>query len=205
MGTVLRYAASMGTTEAAARGKRRKRQLKMGLLAAAAGTGILLTMAMAPNTLQLLRFIPGQKGSRFTYQNKRALGRLKEKGMVTFTRVGSKWYARITDKGRSHLDTEELREHMRRPRKRWDRRWRVIAFDIPERRRSIRDRLRARMVSYGFIKLQDSVWVYPHDCKEVLALIKAELKVGAAVLYMVVEEIEHDRRLREHFKLPLSD
>lgn len=193
----------MGTIETSANKKRKKRRLKSGLLLAALGAGILLTAAMAPNTLQLLRYIPGKRGARFLFQNKRALTRLKEKGLVTFIKREDKWYARTTDKGRLFLLGEGLQKHVFRAKdKRWDRQWRVVTFDIPEKRRSTRDRLRDYMHAYGFKKLQSSVWVYPHDCEEVLALIKAELRIGNAVLYMVVDEIENDRLLREHFRLP---
>ena len=51
------------------------------------------------------------------------------------------------------------------------------------------------------MRLQDSVWVFPYDCEDFIALLKAELKIGAAVLYMVVEHIENDKHLRSHFGL----
>ena len=193
----------MGAIEIAAHKKRKKRKLKTGLLLAALGAGILLTVAMAPNALQLFRYIPGKRDGRFLYQNKRALTRLKEKGLVTFIKRGGRWYARTTDKGRLFLLGEGLQKHVFRSKsKRWDGQWRVVTFDIPEKRRSTRDRLRDYMHAYGFKKLQSSVWVYPHDCEEILALVKAELRIGNAVLYMVVDEIENDRLLREHFRLP---
>ena len=193
----------MGTIETTARKKRKKRKLKAGLLLAALGAGIILTAAMAPNALQLLRYIPGKRDWRFPYQNKRALTRLREKGLVTFVKHEGKWYARITDKGRLFLLGEGLQKHVFRSKvRRWDGQWRVVIFDVPEKRRFIRDRLRGYMQAYGFKKLQSSVWVFPHDCEEILALIKAELRIGNAVLYMVVDEIENDRPLREHFRLP---
>jgi len=86
--------------------------------------------------------------------------------------------------------------------RRWDKRWRMVAFDLPERRRVTRAKLRAMMADVGFIRLQDSVWVYPHDCEEFVALLKAELKIGKDALYAVVEKIENDKSIRVHFHLP---
>lgn len=57
------------------------------------------------------------------------------------------------------------------------------------------------MRTLGFARLQDSVWVYPYDCEDVMALLKADLKLGAAMLYMVVEHIENDTHLRKQFSL----
>ena len=72
-------------------------------------------------------------------------------------------------------------------------------FDIPEKRRKTRDQLRMRMRGMGFFRLQDSAWVYPHDCEEIVGLLKTELRLGSTVIYMIVESIENDTRLREHF------
>ena len=58
------------------------------------------------------------------------------------------------------------------------------------------------MQEYGFIRLQDSVWVYPYDCEDLIALAKANFRIGFDVLYMIVERIERDTHLREHFALP---
>ncbi len=57
------------------------------------------------------------------------------------------------------------------------------------------------MRELGFARLQDSVWVYPYDCEDLMALLKADLKIGAAVLYMVVEHIENDKQLQTQFAL----
>ncbi len=57
------------------------------------------------------------------------------------------------------------------------------------------------MLETGFVRLQDSVWVFPYDCEDFISLVKAELKIGSAILYMVVEHIENDTHLRAHFGL----
>ena len=85
--------------------------------------------------------------------------------------------------------------------KKWDRKWRVIIFDIPEKKRKIRDQIRVLFKTAGFYLLQDSVWVYPYDCEDVLTLLKSDLGVGKNILYLIVEEIENDRHLREFFDL----
>jgi len=50
--------------------------------------------------------------------------------------------------------------------------------------------------------IQDSAWVYPYDCEEFVALLKAHLRLGKDVVYAVVEEIGNDAPIRTHFKLP---
>ena len=89
---------------------------------------------------------------------------------------------------------------IKRPRK-WDGKWRVIIFDIPEKKRAARTRVREILTAAGFQRLQDSVWVFPYDCEDVIGLMKTDLNVGKHLLYMIVDQIENDRFLRMDFDL----
>lgn len=192
----------MGRLEKAAKSDRRWGTFQRSMLTAVAVGGVVLVAATIPNAAQLLQYFPGhKKGSRFNYQAKSALGRLAAKGLITFEEKGGKRYARITEEGELLLDLELERVSLAK-KKKWDRRWRVVMFDIPERRKSIRNRLRHFMGEYGFVRLQNSVWIYPYDCEDIIALAKANFRVGADVLYMIVERLENDKHLREHFGLP---
>lgn len=192
----------MGKMEKEARNERRLKSFQQAMLMAVVLGGVVVVAATIPNAAQLLRFFPGyKKGARFNYQAKSALGRLAAKGLVTFVEEDGKRFARITEKGELILQMESEKTAIMKKRK-WDRRWRVVIFDIPERRKNIRDRLRLFMNEYGFVRIQDSVWIYPYDCEDLIALAKANFRVGADVLYMIVERLERDKYLREHFKLP---
>src|SRR3989338_10630914 len=192
----------MGMMEKDVKRERRWGMFQQTLLAAAAVGGVVLIAATMPNAVRLLKYFPGyKKGAKFNYQAKSALGRLAAKGCVVFVEQGGKRYARITEKGQRMLDLETERARATQKR-RWDRRWRVVTFDIPERRRNIRIRLRHFMEEYGFVRLQDSVWIYPYDCEDLIALAKANFRIGADVLYMIVEHLERDKYLREYFSLP---
>ena len=193
----------MRKIEAEARKIRRKGYLQAAVLTTLAGAGLLLVAMVAPNTLQLL----GKFGvvSRLRDQTSSALARLARRGLVTFESTGGKKYARITEKGRRFLAYEQQKTALAvTGKRRWDRRFRIVMFDIPERRRSIRIQLRRTMRETGFLRLQDSVWVYPYDCEDFVALLKSDLHLGKDVLYAVVEKIENDAWIRKHFILPRS-
>src|SRR6185503_5238760 len=85
--------------------------------------------------------------------------------------------------------------------KRWDRKWRIVIFDINEKKRKLRDQIRNLLVSLGFIRLQNSVWVYPYDCEDIIWLIKSNVGVGKDILYLIVDEIENDKHLLKSFGL----
>ena len=191
----------MAKLEDEARRIRRMGMVQQAMLATIAISGIIAVALIAPGAIAMLGKMPKVR-KQFTYRSNNVLTKLAADGYISFQEKGGKRFARITDKGRLALMRRGslLYNSLHRP-KRWDKRWRVIIFDIPEYRRTTRDALRKMMQSFGFYRLQDSVWVYPYDCEDVVALAKAELKIGASVLYMVVEKIENDKRLKEEFLL----
>ena len=190
----------MGKLEEESRKRKKKKDIQNAVLATIAVTGFVAFAAIAGNALQLLDYLPNEKYN-LKYRMKSVAGRLVAKGYATWTEKDGKKFLRITPKGSKALAFEQAKVALKNQKKKWDGRWRMVVFDVPERRRQVRNRLRAVMCEIGFVRLQDSVWVYPYDCEDFVALLKAELKIGAAVLYMVVEQIENDKHLRTHFGL----
>lgn len=107
----------------------------------------------------------------------------------------------LTRDGEKKLRQWELENYRFRPSKKWDKKWRVIIFDIPEKKRKARDQIRTLFISAGFYRLQDSVWVFPYDCEDIVGLLKTDFNVGKDLLYIIADEIENDKRLQEEFNL----
>lgn len=191
----------MGVVETDARKKKKKRNVRNAVLITVGAAGMIAVAAVAPNIFQLL----GKSGAlaRLKYQTKGVLSRLKQKGDIEFVEMDGKRYVRLTERGEKSLALEQQRMLLTngKPR-RWDKRYRLVIFDVPEKRKNIRDRLRFEMQAVGFLRIQDSSWLYPYDCEEFMALLKADLHIGKDVLYAVVEEIENDKWIRKHFNLP---
>lgn len=102
------------------------------------------------------------------------------------------------------MHAEKARLAGNKPKK-WDRQYRLVMFDVPEKRKRIRDLLRREMREIGFLRVQDSAWLYPYDCEEFISLLKADLRIGKDVLYAVVDSIDNDAWVRKHFNLPPRD
>lgn len=67
---------------------------------------------------------------------------------------------RITSQGRKILTRNfPLFNLQQKP---WDRKWRVLIFDIPEKKRWRRDSSRNKLKNLGFGMIQQSVWISPH-------------------------------------------
>ena len=194
------------TEERVARRVKRERIQNIVLLSLLGITALGMAAA-GPNALQLLRHVqklfgPKQKLNRRLGQS---ITRLIDKGLVVRRGTGDKMALSLTEKGKrlAELLESEQRARPQKPR-RWDKKWRIIIFDVWERRRGIRDKLRLKLEGMGFVKIQDSVWAYPYPCEDFFTFLRADLRLGKGMLYMVVEEIENDRELRKHFDMPLN-
>ncbi len=59
----------------------------------------------------------------------------------------------------------------------WDRKWRLVIYDIPERKKVDRDCLRKYLVGLGFGRVQDSCWVSPYDFSSEVYAFSLENKI----------------------------
>ncbi|MEK7144341.1 MAG: hypothetical protein AAB794_00545 [Patescibacteria group bacterium] len=191
----------MGKLEETSRKRKHKRDIQHAVLATIAIAVAVPFAAVAGNALQLLKYLPNEKYN-LKYRAKSAAGRLVAKKYAVWIDRGGKKYLHVTPAGRRAFAFEQAKVTFKNQKKKWDGRWRMIVFDVPERRRGTRTRLCTVMREIGFVRLQDSVWVYPYDCEDFIALLKAELKIGKDVLYAIADTIEHDKNLRHQFNLP---
>ena len=77
----------------------------------------------------------------------------------------------------------------------------MLVFDIPEYRKTLRDKVRRTLISIGFVRLQDSVWIYPYPCDDLIALLKSDFRVGKDLLYVIADSIENDTALKKRFSI----
>ncbi|MBI3955483.1 CRISPR-associated endonuclease Cas2 [Candidatus Gottesmanbacteria bacterium] len=85
--------------------------------------------------------------------------------------------------------------------KKWDKKWRVVIFDIPEKSRRVRDVFRQRLQQLGLYLLQDSVYVSPYNCFNEIEFLRELYGVAFTVQYLLVEKLENDSLLQKHFEL----
>jgi hypothetical protein len=187
----------MGHLERESKKRRRKGDMQRLILSTVAVAGGLAVAAVAPNVLGAIVKMGILPKTRDSEMVQRARKNLVMKGFLVYEGK----FLRLTPKGEKLLQHLKLKDYKLEKPKRWDKRWRVLIFDIPERRRAVRAQVRTVLGKIGFIRLQDSVWLYPYDCEEVVTLIKADLKIGKDILYLIVDTIEHDASYRQHFGL----
>jgi DNA-binding transcriptional regulator PaaX len=177
--------------------REKKIEIAKIILTVIAVAGILPLAFVAPNAVQIFKIFGDKKPYQYGFRFNRAIKGLERRGLVKIF----KGKVRLTKAGEKELELYELKKKIVAPPKKWDKKWRVVAFDIWERRRGVRNAVRRYLNELGFVHLQNSVWVYPYECREVVELLKTHYKVRPAVLYMTVETIEDDEYLKRKFNL----
>ncbi len=141
-------------------------------------------------------------GKKYTAKHYASLSieRLCAQGLVVKTERGKREFYMITQLGERKL-RDAQRKKMRIDKTAWDGKWRMVIFDIKEKKRGKRNLLRKELKAQGFERLQQSVWIYPYECYEYIALLKTSFSSNAEILYAVVEKLENDSWLRKKFDL----
>lgn len=85
--------------------------------------------------------------------------------------------------------------------KRWDGKWRMVMFDIPEKYKKIRDAFRFHLKRLEFFEYQKSVFVTPYPCAKEIDYLREFWHVKPYVRILIVERFDNEIHLKSHFKL----
>lgn len=171
------------------------------ILLTAVGSGVFSMGALVENALRTLTaFKKDDRRYRSSYYVQNAIGKLQKNGLLRLDKKGSTSLARLTGEGERELEKYTAESETLKPKK-WDGKWRLVIFDIKETKKGKRDRIRRNLVRFGFEKLQNSIWVYPYECEDLITLLKADCKIDKEVLYIVSEKIPDDGWIKKKFGL----
>ena len=175
----------------------RKENLQRIILGSVAAAGILSVSIMAPNVIKAMNNLGILPNPRRKEYISSSASKLTKRGLMVF----KDGYYQLTEEGQKMLRRLELADYKLKKPRRWDHKWRILIYDISERKGVIRRQIMELFKQIGLYRLQDSVWVYPYDCEEIMGLLKTEFGVGKEILYIIADEIENDRHLRAEFNL----
>jgi DNA-binding transcriptional regulator PaaX len=136
------------------------------------------------------------------YQLKRSLESLCKSELILkkINKNGNIMF-RLTEKGIENASEILLGNLLIEKNKKWDKKWRVIIFDIPEKFRSSRNSIRYRLNKLGFKELQKSVFVHPFECFDIVSKMVDFYNIKNFVRFLVVESIDNEKYLKKYFDL----
>ncbi len=104
----------------------------------------------------------------------------------------------LTEKGILRAINYKFRR-LANKKERWDGKWRMVAFDIPNTCRKGRNALRYRLRTAGFYELQESIFLYPYDCKREIDIIVKLFKLEKYVRFGLLDHIDIQDRVKFKF------
>lgn len=106
------------------------------------------------------------------------LWRLEKQGYIKRYQKEKKNLIQLTSIGEKKAFKYIFEDLKIKPPKIWDKKWRMVIFDIPKDKKDLRDIVRERLKRWGFYQLQKSVFVYPFDCQKEVAALKYIYSLG---------------------------
>lgn len=127
---------------------------------------------------------------------------LKGNNLLEMNYRGAQLYVSLTEEGKKiaqkcNIDALEIKRPAR-----WDKKWRLLTFDIGEKDRAKREALRGKIKELGLYKLQKSIWIHPYDfSREIAELQKFFHFKKGEIMLITADKIQDEDSLKNHFKL----
>lgn len=172
--------------------KERKIELTKNILSFVGAAGAVSFFVLFPGLAKLIGPMTRMRQSRYVGLVNQALKRLERGGIIEINMRGGNKFVSLTPQGWSVVNKIEVGKLKVKIPKRWDEKWRIVIFDVKEKEKIIRNRLRDTLRGLGFKKLQHSVWLYPYPCDNAVELIRRAYGLGHDVLYFTSERFPGD-------------
>jgi len=119
------------------------------------------------------------------------LWRLKKKGLVTKKQIEKQKYYQLTNLGLKVAG--EIKKIIEQP---WDGKWRIVMFDIPEKKRIERKWLRFQLLAFDYKPLQKSVFIGQKPLDEEFYKELINRKLNQYIRLVTVGEIDDEQILK---------
>jgi len=108
----------------------------------------------------------------------------------------------LTHKGKRFVNKKSMEELRPLTPPVWDKKWRLVLFDIPEEFKKNRNSFAVGLKRMGFIQIQKSCFTFPFPCLDEIEVLADFHEVRSFVTFLVVESLEGSKTLARRFKLP---
>jgi DNA-binding transcriptional regulator PaaX len=147
---------------------------------------------LAKKLLQLDKSARERELRRITYY-------MKQRGLISYQTRDYEHGIKLTKAGRQRLKQKSAILAIPHPAK-WDRRWRLVFFDVPVDKNSRRQRLTIQLRRLGLQQLQKSIWIHPFPFRAEIEALGEEVGIRKYITYVEVLHIDQDKLLRSRFK-----
>ena len=180
----------------------RKAEIAKEILYAASLVGVLTVAILAPNALQMFKFLPGLSNHERKAKFKRSLKKLEKNKLISLKESpGGEIEVKLTKNGEEKLLKYKVEDMTVKISPKWDKKWRLVIFDVPNRLNKNRLAFTRKLKEMGLIYFQRSVWICPYDCEEEIDFLKEIYRIGPFVRFAVVDKFDIQFDLVKKFGL----
>ena len=175
------------------------------LLVLTALAGVVVIAAVAPNIFAAFGRFSG--GRRYFNKNKfsKTVAYLKERNLIEVKKDSKEYNLTITESGLVQAARDGWNGLRIKRVPEWDGCWRVVIFDIPDRKKWERDAFRRRLRALGFYQLQKSVFAYPDPCEDEVSFLVSFLNISEYVRFITTKTISREDDLKALFGIERRD
>lgn len=124
---------------------------------------------------------------------------LKRHGLISSFVEGKEKYIELTPKGIQKAMLCNLENLTIAKPEKWDHKWRVVIYDIPEKNRTGRNYFQLKLKELGFEEIQKSVYVHPFECSAEIKRLSQAFLTENHVSIMISEIIQGEEYILEKF------
>ncbi len=164
------------------------------------GTAFLVSSLALPQLPMIYKMFDAED-KREKERVRKAMDRLQNKKYVKKYKKGGIDVVEITENGRKEVLKYKLDEIKIKEQKRWDGIWRIIMFDIPEKKKTARDGLTLKLIKMGCAPIQKSVFVSPYECEKEIKFIGEYFDIAKHIIFLETNKISNEDSLKDEFEL----
>ena len=132
---------------------------------------------------------------------KRSIKYLEKRKIIKVSETKDGLQLNLTKKGVESAQYYQLDNLQILTPEKWDGKWRVVIFDIPEEKKLGRDALRRKLKQLEFYQLQKSIFCHPYPCENEIILLRETYGIKPYVKIMTAENLENEDIIRKMFNL----
>ncbi|OGY24634.1 MAG: hypothetical protein A2Y57_00725 [Candidatus Woykebacteria bacterium RBG_13_40_7b] len=140
----------------------------------------------------------GKKFKKYEGSFSQAIYELQKRGYLEKIEEDGEKYLKLTSKGHLRLIKKKIFRQ-------WDGYWRIIAFDISEKRKKTRDVFRSKLSELNCKHIQKSVWITPSNISVELQELIELLSLKENVDYFISKALTNEEKYLKMFKIKNID
>ena len=131
---------------------------------------------------------------------KAELKRLQKTGVIEEIPDNGEVVFKLSDKGKQKVFKYQLEEISLKKNK-WDKKWRLLIYDIPKNKKKEADAFRRLIKKLNFLKIQKSVYLTPYKCSNEIDFLKTLYHIEDHVTIISISDIDGEKSYKDYFGL----